>query len=413
MSTPPIIRAHLERPLERPGAYPEELGAILSAGMADAALAEIANWPGYAPTPLRRLDRLSRALGLSAIHYKDEGERFGLGSFKALGGAYAVMSLAAGWVERLTGTRPALKAIREGKFAKVLGDLTVVTATDGNHGRSVVWGARMAGCNCRIYIHAGVSDGRQKAMEELGATVVRIRGDYDESVRLCAKEADENGWFIVSDTSFEGYMDLPRTVMAGYTVMASEVLAQLREADEPMPTHVFVQAGVGGVAAAVLARFWQILGPKRPRFVIVEPDRAACVFESARHDRPSNVHIAEETVMAGLSCGEVSLLAWDILKRGAQDYLTIGEECVAPIMRLLATGDAGGGKIVAGESAVPGLIGLIGAASDATMRKAIGLEADSRVLVLGCEGATDPAIYRAMIEQGGKAPSALPEGLDA
>jgi diaminopropionate ammonia-lyase len=362
--------------------------------MATEASAEIRDWPGYAPTPLRDLDALAGALGVAAIRYKDEAERFGLGSFKALGGAYAVLRLAAERLEAETGERPSLRAIREGRFGDRLKGLTVVTATDGNHGRSVAWGAQMAGCRCRIYIHAGVSDGRKEAMEALGAEVVRIEGDYDESVHRCAADAEANGWFVVSDTSYDGYMDLPRHVMAGYSVMASEVLDQMAP---DVPTHVFIQAGVGGVAAAVCARFWQVLGARRPRFVIVEPERAACLMATARAGKPTAVPLEEETMMAGLSCGEVSLLAWDVLADGAADYLTIGEDQVAPAMRLLAAGEAGGGRIVAGESAVPGLIGLMGVAADPALRETVGLTEDSRVLVFGCEGATDPEIYREIV----------------
>lgn len=367
---------------------------MLPAEMAAAAQAEIGDWPDYAPTPLRRLDRLAAELGLGGVYYKDEAERFGLGSFKALGGAYAVLRLAAERIEAETGERPALKAIREGAHANTLKGMTVVTATDGNHGRSVAWGARMAGCRCRIYIHAGVSAGRQTAMEALGAEVVRIDGDYDDSVHLCAEEAAANGWFVVSDTSYEGYMDLPRHVMAGYSVMASEVLEQL--AGEA-PSHVFIQAGVGGLAAAVCARFWQALGERRPRFVIVEPERAACLMATARAGKPTAVPLEEETMMAGLSCGEVSLLAWDVLAVGAEDYLTIDEGGVAPMMRRLAAGKAGGGTIVAGESAVPGLVALADAAGDAALREAMELGPESRVLVFGCEGATDPEIYDAIV----------------
>jgi diaminopropionate ammonia-lyase len=392
--TPQIIRDHLQRPAMS-GDYPQELDAVVSADMAEAAMREISAWPGYRPTPLRRLDTLAAELGVAGILYKDESERFGLGSFKALGGAYAVLRLAASRLAASGGEAPDLRSIRQGTHAKALRDLVVCTATDGNHGRSVAWGAQMAGCRCRIYIHAGVSQGRQEAMEALGAEVLRIDGDYDESVHRCDADAKANGWFVVSDTSYEGYMDLPRDVMAGYSVMASEVLQQL---DGPPPTHVFIQAGVGGLAAAVCARMWQALGPARPRFVIVEPERAACLLASAREGRPARVAIEEETVMAGLSCGETSVLAWDVLSRGASDFLTIGEDQVAPVMRLLASGKAGGDRIVAGESAVPGLIGLMGVAADPKLRDAIRLTFDSRVLVFGCEGATDPEIYRAIVE---------------
>ena len=295
--------------------------------------------------------------------------------------------------------------IRAGRGQEAAGSITVTTATDGNHGRSVAWGARQAGCRCRIYIHAKVSEGRAQAMADLGAEVVRIDGNYDESVRLCARESEENGWFMVSDTSYEGYMDIPRQVMAGYATMADEAQAQAADqaADQgggPI-THVFVQAGVGGLAAALAARLWMALKPasvfgpetRLPRFVIIESEYAACLMKSARRGGPSTVKIRHETVMAGMSCGEVSLVAWEILRRAATDFVTIADGAVAPAMRMLASGVAGGGEIEAGECSVPGPVALIAACCDQELRASMGLDAESRVLVIGSEGATDPAIY--------------------
>ncbi|MEQ8604068.1 MAG: diaminopropionate ammonia-lyase [Marivibrio sp.] len=396
MSEQPTLRRHLHRETLR-GGYPDACAAVLSPRMMEEARAEIATWPGYAPTPLRRLDALQKALGLSALWYKDEGARFGLDSFKALGGSYAVLELAARTVEQTTGARPPMAEIRAGTHARALKDLTVVSATDGNHGRSVAWGAQMAGARCRIYIHRHVSAGREAALAALGAEVIRVEGDYDQSVRQCAQEASENGWSIVSDTSYEGYKDLPRFVMAGYTVMAAEAIERLREEGVGAPTHLVVQAGVGGVAAAMAARFWAGFGPARPHLIVVEPDRAACLIASAEQDAPASVAIAEETVMAGLSCGETSHLAWDILSRGADDFVVIGEEGVPAMMKMLAEGRAGGGAIAAGESAVPGLLALIALARAPEAAAACGLGPTSRVLCFGCEGATDRAIYEAML----------------
>ena len=376
------------------GDYPEACEAVLSRSDMKEAWDEITTWPGYAPTPLRGLTELARELRVSEVLYKDEGQRFGLGSFKALGGSYAVLRFVADRIFSDTGTRPSLADIRGGKYRAAATQITVTTATDGNHGRSVAWGAKMAGCQCRIYIHAEVSQGRQSAMEEFGAEVVRVDGDYDESLRQCIEDAGANGWQIISDTSFEGYMDVPRKVMAGYGVFAREIHSVIRER---VSTHVFVQAGVGGVAAAVLALLWQELGPRRPRFVVVEPSRAACVLESARLDRPAKVDIHEETIMAGLSCGEISLIAWEILSRGASDFLAIEEHGIEEAMRLMATGDAGGGRIVAGESAVPGLTALIGSASVGEWRQKLGIDSKSRILLIGCEGATDPEIYERIV----------------
>ena len=383
---PPRILAH-QRNQDRFGPYPSVLEELFPLEITDHAIREIQQWPGYAPTPLRDLDRLAGALGINALLYKDESGRFGLGSFKALGGAYAVLKLLS---DKLNMT---MADIRNGLGRDQAGTITVTTATDGNHGRSVAWGARQAGCRCRIYVHAGVSEGRAGAMADLGAEIVRIDGDYDESVHLCARESEENGWFMVSDTSYDGYLDVPRQVMAGYSVMANEILDQ---AGRPI-THVFVQAGVGGMAAALAARIWMETGAERPRFIVVESEHAACLLKSARRGAPATVKIRHETVMAGMSCGEVSLVAWKILQAAASDFLTIADTGVAPAMRMLASGEAGGIAIEAGECAVAGIIALIAVCCDERLRAALGIDTNSRVLVIGSEGATDKDIYRQIL----------------
>jgi len=393
-TTPPKISAEAARTAET-GPYPPELNAVLSPEVTARAQQAIRGWPGYAATPLRSLDRLAGDLGLGAVLYKDESARFGLGSFKALGGAYAVLHLLAGKLAQELGREVSLEDIREGRYAEQAKAVTVCTATDGNHGRSVAWGARLAGCRCRIYIHKEVSEGRKQAMEDLGAEVVRVDGDYDYSVHFCAEEAAANGWFVVSDTSYEGYSDMPQQVMAGYSLMAAEILEAC--ADTP-PTHVFVQAGVGGMAAAVCAQMWMTLGKRRPRFVIVEPEHAACLLASAQAGGPRTVEVTEETIMAGLSCGEVSLLAWEVLARGVSDYLSISDDAVAPAMRMMAEGAAGGGEIEAGECSVSGVVALVAVCENPALRARIGLDETSRVLLLGSEGATDPEIYRSLIE---------------
>jgi len=203
----------------------------------------------------------------------------------------------------------------------------------------------------------------------------------------------------------KGYEELPRQVMAGYTVMTSEILGQI--ADRPPLTHVFVQGGVGGLAAAVCSHFWQAFGADRPRFVIVEPDRADCLFQSAVNDRPTTVKIHEDTIMAGLSCGEVSSLGWEILGTGCDDFMTISDDLVAPVMRQLADGSRDQ-PIVAGESAVAGLAGLIAARRSRKLSEALGLDEHSRILIIGTEGATDPEIYRSIV---GRSASAVSENI--
>ena len=372
-------------------------GRVLTAAGFAAAAAEIAGWEGYAPTPLLELDALAGALDLGKVLYKHEGPRFGLGSFKALGGAYAALRVLQREVSRALGRPVAPADVREGRHAELVSRITLVAATDGNHGRALAWGCRRFGAPCRIYIHAEVSEARAEAMRALGAEVVRIDGNYDDSVALAREEAGANGWFAVSDTSWPGYTEAPRDVMAGYGVMVKEVAGVL---DRP-PTHAFLQAGVGGLAAAVAAGLRQHWGGEAPRIVVVEPELAACLFESARAGGRTDIRIEEETLMAGLSCGEPSGLAWEVLAEEASDFLTVPESVVGPAMRLLARPFGGDPEIEAGESAVAGLAALIAAARSDRLRRALGLGADSRVLLVGSEGATDPDSYAALVAEGG------------
>ena len=369
-------------------------GTVLSEQAFDIACAEITAWPGYEPTPLHSLKALAQEIGLDAVLYKHEGARFGLGSFKALGGAYAAQRVLQREVSRRKGWKVSLKEIRSGQFAEDCAAITLVSATDGNHGRSLAWGCKRFGAPCRIYIHAEVSEGRAEAMRDLGADVIRIDGDYDASVALARQDADDNGWFVVSDTSWPGYSEPPRDVMSGYGVMTREMCRQMATA----PSHVFLQGGVGGLAAGVTAGLRQHYGADAPRVVIVEPDRAACLFESARTGRATSVAIEEETIMAGLSCGEPSELAWDILAEEASDFLTIPDSLIAPTVRLLARPLAGDPAIEAGESAVAGLSALIAARQDPTLSQELGLTAASQVLLIGSEGVTDRAIFEAIME---------------
>jgi len=372
----------------RRGPYPGALRAVFDETLCEKAHQEISRWPGYQPSPLRSLVPLAERLGLAEIGYQDESGRFGLGSFKALGGAYAVICRLS---EELGGVP--LEAIRAGAHKAAVASMTVATATDGNHGRSVAWGAQQAGCGCKIFIHRAVSAGRQRAMEAFGAEVIRIDGDYDASVRACAQAADALGWHVISDTSYGSYRDIPRQVMAGYSVIASEILASMK----PPPTHLFVQAGVGGLAASVAARLWMTLGAGRPRLVIVEADRAACVMASLRAGRPRPVEVRQETVMAGLSCGEVSLVAFELLSQAADSVLAIPDDAVPVAMRAMADGVVSGAPIEAGECAVPGVLALAASCRNRELRDALQLRSSSRVAVIGCEGATDPELYRGLL----------------
>jgi diaminopropionate ammonia-lyase len=246
-----------------------------------------------------------------------------------------------------------------------------------------------------IFIHATVSEGRAAAIRGYGAEVVRVPGNYDDAVRRAAALAAERGWFVVSDTSYPGYRDVPIDVMHGYGVMAAEIRRQLPSGE--IPTHVFVQVGVGALAAAICAAFWIAWGPRRPRFVAVEPERAACLLESIAAGRPVVVDGDLETVMAGLACGEVSELAWEVLREGADAAVALGDDWALAAVRALANPRDGDPVIVAGETGGAGLAALLGLRDRPELVTQLGLDTSSRVLLLGSEGDTDPEIYRKIV----------------
>jgi len=336
------------------------------------ARAEITSWQGYEPTPLVSLSGIAAHIDVADIHYKDEGPRFGIASFKALGGAYAALRVLQQEISSATGEAVSLADVRNGKYASACAGITLVSATDGNHGRSLSWGCQRFGAPCRIFIHSEVSEGRAEVMRGFGAEVVRIDGDYDESVRMAKDEADKHGWFVVSDTSWPGYTDPPTDVMAGYGVRTDEIHAGLSQ------------------APASLRQIWQ---DQSPRVVVVEPELAPCLFESASAGKMTTVSIDDETIMAGLSCGEPSPIAWNILSDEGQDYLTIPDMLVAPTVRMLARAVAGDRPIESGESAVAGLAALIVARQDAALSEKLALDSASRVLLIGSEGVTDQDIF--------------------
>jgi len=372
--------------------YGNTRAQILSQSGFDAAEREIRQWPGYRATRLLTLPALARRLGVGSVLYKDEGARFALKSFKALGGAYAVYRLLAQAIMVHNGGQPVSAAeVLAGRWRDVVRQITVTCATDGNHGRSVAWGAQMFGCCCVIYIHATVSEGRRAAIASFGAQVVRLPGNYDDSVRHADNQAKVHGWTVVSDTTYEGYREIPIDVMHGYGVLSRELIA---ECGDTPPTHVFVQAGVGAFAASVAAAFWLAWGERRPKLVVVEPIEADCHLRSAQAGAPVVVTGALNTIMAGLACGEVSPAAWEIVSSAASAFVALDDRYALDAVRLLANPQSGDPVIVSGETGAVGLAALLAAREHEKLRTWLELDGASRVLLLGSEGDTDPAIYK-------------------
>ena len=338
----------------------------------DDAYSSIKNWNGYSPTPLINLNKLSRELNLKNIFYKDESKRFDLKSFKALGGAYAVE-----------------------KISKGNKDMTVSTATAGNHGRSVAWGAKRLGLKCKIFISEFVSDERGRAMEDLGAEVIKVKGNYEKSLIECIKQSTENNWQIVQDVAWDNYLLVPKYTMAGYSVMMKEIFDQLQN---KQITHIILQAGVGGMAGAMIAGIARYL-TNIPTTMVVEPDSAACVLESIKTGKIEKIDIKRESLMGGMSCGEVSLVPWEILKNSIKYCISLPDDDIAKTMKLLGNASFSNEKIIAGENSAPGVISLIASCEDQKIKKELNLDSNSNVLVIGCEGDTDREMYKKLVNQ--------------
>ena len=338
----------------------------------DDAYFNIKEWNNYFPTPLINLNKLSQELNLNKIFYKDESKRFDLKSFKALGGAYAVQ-----------------------KISKGNKNMVISTATAGNHGRSVAWGAKRLGLKCKIFISEFVSDARGQAMANLGAEVIKVKGNYENSLIECIKRSTENGWQIVQDVAWDNYLLVPKYTMAGYSVMMKEIADQL---DNNKITHIILQAGVGGMAGAMIAGIARYL-KNIPITIIVEPDSAACVLESIKSGRIEKIDIKRESLMGGMSCGEVSLVPWEILKNSVKYCISIPDDDIAKTMKLLGKASFSNEKIIAGENSAPGVISLIASCEDQKIKKDLNLSSNSNVLIIGCEGDTDQEMYKRLVNE--------------
>ncbi len=348
---------------------------------------------GHCETPLESLAHLAGKLGVATVHVKDEGHRLGLGSFKALGGSYAVIRLVLEAAAHEFGRHVDIAELSTPEVRAVAAKITVACATDGNHGRSVAQGAQLVGAKCSIFVHSGVSQQRIDAIARFGAQMIRVGGTYDDSVAEASRVAAEKGWQTVSDTSWPGYERIPGYVMQGYTALLREIVRQIPE----RPTHVFVQSGVGGIAAAAAGYLANLYGEGRPFFTVVDPSRAACLFESARAGEAVKIEHGEPTVMAMLECYEPSMVAWRILSRVADAFMTVEEDEAISAMRRLANPEEGDPAIVAGESGGVGVAALAKVAANPTLRSKLKLEPSSRVLLINTEGATDPVLYEQLV----------------
>ena len=358
------------------------------------------SFPMYAPTPLAALSETAKMLGIGEIYVKDESHRFALNAFKVLGGSYAMGNILAKRLGKpLSETGYAVLTAPETR--NTLGDITFITATDGNHGRGVAWTANTLGQKSVVHMPKGSAEERLNNIRACGAHADIIDGNYDDAVRLSRKEAEENGWVIVQDTSWEGYEEIPTWIMEGYCTMGLEAYEQLPQT----PTHIFLQAGVGSMAGAIAALFASIYPEDRPKIILVEPNNADCFYRTAKAD-DGNLHAVTgdmQTIMAGLACGEPCHLAWEILKDCADHFIAFPDWAAAKGMRILGNPLGSDDRVISGESGASAfgcMAAILTEPELAEMKRELELTETSRVLFFSTEGATDRENYRKIVWDG-------------
>ena len=371
-------------------------------GIAEKVNAFHRSFPGYRPTPLVNLESLAGALGVKSFQIKDESKRFGLNAFKVLGGSYAIgnyiaqklgMDISELDFERMTGS----------EIRRKIGDVTFVTATDGNHGRGVAWTANRLKQKCVVYMPKGTAVERLNNIKGLGADASITDLNYDDAVRLANEGVAKNGWVLIQDTAWEGYEDVPRWIMQGYTTMGYEIVNQL---GGDIPTHIFLQAGVGAMAGAMAGFFSDFYkGDRKPVITILEPNKADCIFRTAEA-ADGTLHCVKgdmDSIMAGLCCGEPCTIGWEILRDYADNFVSVPDSVAAKGMRILGNPLGGDARVISGESGA-GTTGFVAELmqkeSLGQIREQIGLKKDSRILCISTEGDTDRDNYRKIVWDG-------------
>jgi len=346
----------------------------ISSNMLGNAYKTISNWKRYKATPLLKLDKLQKDLKLNNIFYKDESKRFHLKSFKALGGAYAVE-----------------------KISKRKKNITISSATAGNHGRSVAWGAQRLKLRCKIFVSQFVSETRVNEIKKFGAEVIRVKGNYEDSLKECQRLSKKNNWEIVQDVSTKNYKYIPQLTMAGYSILIKEISNQTNQ----YITHIFLQAGVGGLAAGMVAGVAKYF-KRIPKIIVVEPDKADCVLQSIKVKKLKKIKIIKESLMGGMSCNEMSLVPWQVLKKSTNCCVSISDKNIAKTVAGLRDKKFSKTSIIGGECAAPGVIALIGICNNVKTKKFLNINKNSNILVIGCEGNADVKLYKQLLSKGRK-----------
>lgn len=380
---------------DRQNLLPGPVSAALPLAGCQSATDDLRHWPVYLSTPLVEMPGMAQLVSVGRVWIKNEGVRHPLSSFKALGAAYAFGELLRDRVEEAGGVRPSYASIWAGDHKDTAQSLHVCAATDGNHGRSLAWGAQLLGARCTIYLPANVSEAREAAIAEFGADIVRVKGNYDDTILRVVEDSRRDGMVMLQDTSFPGYVLHCQRIMQGYTLIAEEIMDDLAHLDPP--THLFVQVGCGGLAAAVGIAAARRYGVHCPRIVTVEPAVADSLRRSIETGTEQVVGGDHATIMIGMACGEVSLLAWEVLKHIAHSAVAIDDGPAIEMIRLSARGHKGDPPMVMGETGAAGAGALLEASRTPQARQTLQLDLESRVVVINTEGAIDAKLYHELI----------------
>ena len=363
------------------------------------------SFPQYSITPLAKLDGMASELGLGGVYVKDESYRFGLNAFKVLGGSFAMGRYIAQQMGRDVGEMT-YEYLTSPAFREEFGQATFFTATDGNHGRGVAWAANKLGQKAVVHMPKGSSQSRFDNIAKEGAQVTIEEVNYDDCVRIAAAEAAETEHgVVVQDTAWEGYEEIPAWIMQGYGTMANEAADQLRQIGVNRPTHVFVQAGVGSLAGAVVGYFTNLYPNDPPKFVVMEARAADCLYQGAMagDGKPRIVTGDLQTIMAGLACGEPNIIGWDILRNHVSAFVSCPDWVSAKGMRMLSAPVKGDPRVISGESGAVGM-GLLSTIMQddeyKELREYLELDQSSQVLMFSTEGDTDPDKYKEIVWEG-------------
>ncbi len=349
-------------------------------------------WPGYAETPLCDLPEVAAALGVGRVYAKVETERLGLPSYKVLGASWAIYRTIIDQLGVHVGSWRTIDELRTALADST--DLSLVAATDGNHGRAVARVARLLGWKAHILVPTGTAQARLDGILEEGASLEVTRGSYDDAVTAAAALGSPQA-LVISDTAWPGYVDVPSRIIEGYSTLFWEVDDAIERNALPIVTHAVAQIGVGSLAAALVRRYRTGIDDTVVRLIGVEPIDADCALKSIAAGKTIEVPGPHRSIMAGLNCGLPSPLALPLLTQGLDALVAVDDEWAKRAMRLLAAGG-----VVAGESGAAGVAGLLalrGSEQHRSLCDALQLDKNSVLLTVITEGATDPTSYRAIV----------------